>query len=172
MQHHVHRQNKYKDMVGYVQTKPVSEPPTDGNFGIYSVDCEMVRSMIVYHLTLTSTYMFSAMHRYLSRSIITVRVMVSSWQLILYWLWLLSVLGNWNLCLQYNRVLNSRLQHVDSIQLRLSSRTDRAEVYLNRLALFVHSTCFLLQMLLSFTDVRDKWHNIFEKETKHTQFEP
>jgi len=40
-QFHVHEQNKYKDMTGYVQTQPVSPPP-DGDYALYAMDCEMV----------------------------------------------------------------------------------------------------------------------------------
>ena len=41
-QMHVHEDNKRGDMSGYVTTLPCSPPP-DGDYGVYALDCEMVR---------------------------------------------------------------------------------------------------------------------------------
>ena len=40
---HVHEQNKYDDRKGYVRMLESSTTPLDGNYGVYALDCEMVR---------------------------------------------------------------------------------------------------------------------------------
>ena len=47
-QFHVHEDNKYESTVsGYVQTMPCA-PLTDSNYGVFSLDCEMVSQASLY----------------------------------------------------------------------------------------------------------------------------
>ena len=41
---HVHEQNKYDDLAGYVRMREPKTTPSDGNYGVYALDCEMVSS--------------------------------------------------------------------------------------------------------------------------------
>ena len=50
VQHHVHELNKYMSMSGYVKTLPrtASSSAHDDGFGVYALDCEMVRSFALF----------------------------------------------------------------------------------------------------------------------------
>ena len=41
--YHVHQQNIYDDLEGYVRMPKASVVPKDGNYGVYAIDCEMVK---------------------------------------------------------------------------------------------------------------------------------